>query len=125
MGFSRQEYWSGLPFPPPGDLPNPGIELPSLNSPTLAGRFFTAGATWETITVTCKATRDLKLPTLERFLQLLFLQLPSSALALDFRSFPRRIQFLPLTGLITPCSPSLSSGGWLPAILILLSMSSV
>ena len=26
MGFSRQEYWSGLPFPPPGDLPNPGIE---------------------------------------------------------------------------------------------------
>ena len=29
MGFSRQEYWSGLPFPPPGDLPDPGIELPS------------------------------------------------------------------------------------------------
>ena len=39
MGFSRQEYWSGLPFPSPGDLPDPGIE--SL-SPTLAGRFFTA-----------------------------------------------------------------------------------
>ena len=32
MGFSRQEYWSGLPFPSPGDLPNPGIEL---GSPTL------------------------------------------------------------------------------------------
>ena len=32
MGFSRQEYWSGLPFPPPGDLPDPGIEL---GSPTL------------------------------------------------------------------------------------------
>ena len=31
MGFSRQEYWSGLPFPPPGDLPNPGIEPVSLN----------------------------------------------------------------------------------------------
>ena len=30
MGFSRQEYWSGLPFPPPGDLPNPGIEPRSL-----------------------------------------------------------------------------------------------
>ena len=30
MGFSRQEYWSGLPFPPPGDLPNPGIESRSL-----------------------------------------------------------------------------------------------
>ena len=35
MGFSRQEYWSGLPFPPPGDLPNPGIELTSPVSPAL------------------------------------------------------------------------------------------
>ena len=42
MGFSRQEYWSGLPFPPPGDLPDPGIEPVSLKSPVLAGRFFTA-----------------------------------------------------------------------------------
>ena len=47
MGFSRQEYWSGLPCPPPGDLPNPGIEPPSLKSPALAGRFFTTSATWE------------------------------------------------------------------------------
>ena len=46
MGFSRQEYWSGLPFPPPGDFPNPGIESVSLMSPALAGRFFTTGATW-------------------------------------------------------------------------------
>ena len=38
MGFPRQENWSGLPFPSPGDLPNPGIEP---ESPTLAGRFFT------------------------------------------------------------------------------------
>ena len=38
MGFPRQEYWSGLPFPPPGDLPDPGIELVS---PALAGGFFT------------------------------------------------------------------------------------
>ena len=37
MGFSRQEYWSGLPFPSPGDLPNPGIKPVS---PALAGRFF-------------------------------------------------------------------------------------
>ena len=36
MGFSRQEYWSGLPFPSPGDLPSPKIEPPSLVSPTLA-----------------------------------------------------------------------------------------
>ena len=41
MGFSRQEYCSRLPFPPPGDLPNPGIEPSSLMSPALAGRFFT------------------------------------------------------------------------------------
>ena len=47
MGFSRQEYWSGLPCPPPGDLPQPGIEPASLRSPTLAGRFFTTSATWE------------------------------------------------------------------------------
>ena len=37
MGFSRQRYWSGLPFPPPGDLADPGIKLESLMSPVLAG----------------------------------------------------------------------------------------
>ena len=37
MGFLRQEYWSGLPFPSPGDLPDPGIEC---TSPASAGRFF-------------------------------------------------------------------------------------
>ena len=42
MGFSRKEYWSGLPFPPPGDLPNPGIEPASPASPALAELFFTA-----------------------------------------------------------------------------------
>ena len=46
MGFSRQEYWIGLPCPPPGDLPNPETEL-SLSSPALAGRFFTSRVTWE------------------------------------------------------------------------------
>ena len=46
MGFSRQEYWSGLPCPPPGDLPDSGIEPASLMSPALAGRFFTTSATW-------------------------------------------------------------------------------
>ena len=47
MGFSRQEYLSGLPCPPPGDLPHPGIEPESLTSPALAGGFFTTSATWE------------------------------------------------------------------------------
>ena len=41
MGFSRQEYWSGLPCPPPGHLPDPGIKPASPASPALAGRFFT------------------------------------------------------------------------------------
>ena len=41
MRFPGQEYWSGLPFPPPGDLPDPGIELTTSASPALAGGFFT------------------------------------------------------------------------------------
>ena len=44
MGSPRQEYWSGLPFPTPGDLPNPGIEPAS---PALADGFFTTSTTWE------------------------------------------------------------------------------
>ena len=47
MGFSKQEYWSGLPFPPPGDLPEAKIEPVSLMSPVSAGKFFTTSATWE------------------------------------------------------------------------------
>ena len=43
MGFSRQPYWTGLPLPPPGDLPDPGMESVSFESPALAGRFFTTG----------------------------------------------------------------------------------
>ena len=45
MGFSRQEYWSGLSFPSPVDLPDPGLETVSLMSPALAGKFFTTSAT--------------------------------------------------------------------------------
>ena len=45
MRFSRQEYWSELPCPPPGDLPNPGIKLTCLLSLALAGGFFTTSAT--------------------------------------------------------------------------------
>ena len=41
MGFPRQECWSGLPFPSPGDLPSPGMEPASLASTALADRFFT------------------------------------------------------------------------------------
>ena len=47
VGFPRQKYWSELPFPSPGYLPDPGIKSESLISPALAGRFFTTRATRE------------------------------------------------------------------------------
>ena len=49
MGFSRQEYWSGLLGPPPEDLPDPGIESMPLMTPALAGGFFTTSTTWEAL----------------------------------------------------------------------------
>ena len=61
MGFSRQEYWSGLLCSSPADLPNPGIELASLTSPALAGGFFTTSATWEAP----HEVRDVILPGIE------------------------------------------------------------
>ena len=48
MGYSSQEYWSGLPSTPPENLPNPGMEPTFLMSPALAGGFFTTSTTWET-----------------------------------------------------------------------------
>ena len=47
MEFSRQVYWSGVSFPTPTDLPDPGIELTSLMSPALTSVFFTTSTTWE------------------------------------------------------------------------------
>ena len=49
MRFSRQEYWSGLPCPPSGDLSDPGFKALALASPLLAGRFFTTNTTWEAL----------------------------------------------------------------------------
>ena len=49
MGFSRQEYWSGLPWPPPGNPSDPGIKPMSLMSLKLAANFFTTSATWKDI----------------------------------------------------------------------------
>ena len=51
MGFSRQECWSGLPCPPPGDLADSGIKNASLISPALAGMFFTTSTTWEVLRI--------------------------------------------------------------------------
>ena len=47
MGFSRQEYWNGLPFPPQGNLLDPGIEPKCLKFRALAGKIFTTSAFWE------------------------------------------------------------------------------
>ena len=61
MGFSRLEYWSVLPYPPTGDLPNLGIETASLISPALAGGFSITSATWEAHKIMCwgpKVTRQ-------------------------------------------------------------------
>ena len=63
MGFSRQECWSGLPCPPPGDLPDPGIKPASLASPASAGRCFTTvptGKTLGTADVCTFSTNQLK-----------------------------------------------------------------
>ena len=51
MGFPRQGYWNGLSFPTPGGLPDPGIKLQSLESPELAGGFFTTSTTWEALII--------------------------------------------------------------------------
>ena len=64
MEFSRQEYWSGLPCPPPGDLPDPGTEPVSLLSPALAGGFFTTSATWEAPAAASAAKSLQSCPTL-------------------------------------------------------------
>ena len=60
MGFSSQEYWNGLPFPFPGDLPDPGIN-PYLMFPALVGEFFTTHATWEAETEYFEAEQNNKL----------------------------------------------------------------
>ena len=60
MGFSRQEEWSGLPFPPPRDLLHSGTEPESLLTPALAGRFFTTRATWE-VTTTLSREQEMGL----------------------------------------------------------------
>ena len=54
--FSREEYWIGLPCPPPGDLPDPGIESVSLISPAFGGGFFIKSATWEALLVPIRSS---------------------------------------------------------------------
>ena len=59
-GFSRQEYWNGLPLPPPGDLPNLETEPTSLMFPAPAGGFFTTHTTWEAHTTSMPLKLELE-----------------------------------------------------------------
>ena len=61
MGFSRQEYRNGLSFPTPEDLPDPGIETSSLESPALAGGWFTTAAPRKAPKVVCENTDICKM----------------------------------------------------------------
>ena len=60
MEFSRQEYWNGLPFTTPGDIPNPGMEPMSPASPALTGGFFTTSAPREAQSVTMEGIREVR-----------------------------------------------------------------
>ena len=66
-GFFKQEYWSGLPCPPPGDLPDPGIKTVFLMSPALTGVFFTTSTTWEAPTTCPPSERTYLTPTTTEF----------------------------------------------------------
>ena len=74
MGFSRKEYYSGLPFPSPEDLLDPGMEPVSHRSPALAGGFFTISTTWETLAI--RLFLLFSLPVMSNSLRLHGLQHP-------------------------------------------------
>ena len=65
MGFSRQEYWRGLPCHPPGNLPNPAIKLAFLMSPSLIDKFFTTSTTMEKAMAPHSSTLAWKIPWAE------------------------------------------------------------
>jgi len=90
MGFPRQESWTRLPFPPPGDLPHPGIKPTSFASPALAGGFFTTSATWEAPRGTY--TEDNTVPSTQRETGLRMLSEPESNGFLKLNKYNMYIQ---------------------------------
>ena len=66
MEFSRQEYWNELPFPTPGNLPNPGIKPTFLASPALAGGFFTTAPPGKSVLCIITKLRHMKVEETER-----------------------------------------------------------
>ena len=95
IGFSRQEYWRGLPCPSPDDLPTPGIESASLMSPAAAGGLFTSSTTQEACIL--RAEKMVLLALLSRLLQVYSL----SICVINWSFFP--IPQLPRC--ISPCLP--------------------
>ena len=104
MEFSRQEYWSGLLFSTPGDLPNPGIKTMSFKSPILVGRFFITLATKEALvrhspSLNSVLMQDLNNENCEIFTTLIFL--------LQRTNFPQHVcgpkQFLKIMSIMSLC----------------------
>ena len=96
VGFSRQEYWSGLLHSPPGDLPDPEIKPTSLMSPALAGGFFTISTTWEAHKSTIfqyKIKSKLKIKKKNVGLEVLLKS--EISLLSTFLPYPPRREFLP------------------------------
>ena len=109
MEFSRPEYWSGLPFPSPGDLPNPGIEPGSLN---MAGRIFTDRATREDhfcfkshlYLILCSWHWDSVLFSISLIIWDLFSCLLASFFWTALLSSVLRVQMIPLVASIHPAT---------------------
>ena len=103
MGFSRQEYWSGLPFPLLGDLPDLGIEPASPVSPALAGGFFTNSATWE-----AHRWSDLManaLFTLWRYMLKVYLKELATVFLRSKTQVPGEVMWLPVEIRVSDISP--------------------
>ena len=97
--LSRQEYWSGLPCPPPGHLPDPKIKPTLVMSPVLAGRFFTTNPTWEAH----KAYLNMPvlytfITTPSTFISLVFIRISSTSFGLR-RGVLKRFFFFPFCSL--------------------------
>ena len=92
MEFPRQEFWSGWPLPTRGDLPDPGIELASLTSPALAGRFFNTAPVSRPSSVAISSCPRLK-ETRANILTKLSLAQPSSSSEIPCSGYPGLVSF--------------------------------